>query len=122
METDKTDKDVSKGRNRLNEEPVSSERDDHLTDLASHPGPPAAFIPELISVSLCLRGETALREVRRGNEPGSVIYQLKVTLQESDPPIWRRILVPASTTLGKLHDVLQVTMGWMDCHLHQFMA
>ena len=55
-------------------------------------------------------------------EPGSPIYQLKVTLQESDPPIWRRILVPATISLGKLHDVLQVAMGWMDCHLHQFVA
>ncbi len=22
--------------------------------------------------------------------------------------------------LGKLHDVIQATMGWSDCHLHEF--
>ncbi len=46
-------------------------------------------------------------------------YQLKLTLKGSDPPIWRRIQVP-DLTLGELHDVLQVVMGWEDSHLHQF--
>jgi hypothetical protein len=47
------------------------------------------------------------------------IYQLKVTLAGSKPPIWRRLLV-ADMTLGKLHEVLQVAMGWTDSHLHDF--
>jgi Plasmid pRiA4b ORF-3-like protein len=47
-------------------------------------------------------------------------FQLKVTLIGSKPPIWRRILVPDTITLGKLHQVLQVIMGWEDEHLHQF--
>jgi hypothetical protein len=50
------------------------------------------------------------------------IFQLKVTLQESKPSIWRRILVPDDMTLGHLHEVLQVAMGWTDNHLHQFVA
>jgi hypothetical protein len=48
-------------------------------------------------------------------------YQLKVTLEEIRPPIWRRILVPGNTTLLKLHDILQIVMGWRDYHLHLFM-
>jgi Plasmid pRiA4b ORF-3-like protein len=48
------------------------------------------------------------------------IYQLKVTLQETRPPIWRRLQVDAHTTLPRLHDVLQVAMGWTDSHLHRF--
>jgi len=48
------------------------------------------------------------------------IYQIKVTLQESKPPIWRRIQVPSDITLAKLHRILQVVMGWSDSHLHQF--
>ena len=52
-------------------------------------------------------------------ERTGTIYQFKVTLKESDPPIWRRIQVP-DLTLGELHDVLQVVMGWEDDHLHQF--
>ena len=50
------------------------------------------------------------------------IYQLKVTLLGTNPPIWRRILVPAGLTLAKLHNVLQITMGWDDEHMHEFRA
>nr|MBA3531439.1 plasmid pRiA4b ORF-3 family protein [Ardenticatenales bacterium] len=49
----------------------------------------------------------------------SPVYQLKVTLKGTKPPIWRRIQVRGSTTLGKLHRILQVVMGWTDSHLHQ---
>ncbi len=49
-------------------------------------------------------------------------YQLKVTLQGSDPPIWRQIHVPATIPLNVLHQVLQVVMGWDNDHLHQFIA
>ena len=45
------------------------------------------------------------------------IYQVKVTLEGIRPPIWRRILVTSDTTLGKLHSILQVVMGWDDYHL-----
>ena len=50
------------------------------------------------------------------------IYQLKVTLLGTDPPIWRRILVPADLILAKLHDVLQKAMGWENSHLYEFRA
>lgn len=50
------------------------------------------------------------------------IYQIKVTLKDSKPPIWRLLLVPASMTLAQLHGVLQEAMGWYNCHLHQFIA
>ena len=48
------------------------------------------------------------------------IYQLKVTLRYTRPPIWRRLLVPAGMTLEVLHDILQAAMGWYDSHLHEF--
>jgi hypothetical protein len=54
--------------------------------------------------------------------PRTPVYQLKVTLQESRPPIWRRIQVPADIPLSTLHKVLQVVMGWQDYHLHQFIV
>lgn len=54
----------------------------------------------------------------------SCAYQLKVTLLQSRPPIWRRLLVPAEVNLGDLHTIVQVSMGWdsvgWDYHLHQF--
>lgn len=49
-------------------------------------------------------------------------HQLRVTLLGSDPPIWRRVQVPATVTLETLHRILQVAMGWEDEHLHQFVA
>jgi hypothetical protein len=56
---------------------------------------------------------------RKATETGS-IYQLKVTLQGVRPPIWRRLQVGANTTLPRLHDAIQVAMGWTDSHLHRF--
>lgn len=50
----------------------------------------------------------------------STIYQLKVTLEDIKPPIWRRILVPSNINLGQFHFVLQIAMGWRNSHLHQF--
>jgi hypothetical protein len=34
------------------------------------------------------------------------IYQIKVTLDDTHPPVWRRIHVPSNTTLLKLHTIL----------------
>ena len=48
------------------------------------------------------------------------IYQIKVTLEGSKPPIWRRLLVRSDITLGDLHTIIQAAMGWWDYHLHQF--
>lgn len=48
------------------------------------------------------------------------IYQIKVTLRGSKPPIWRRLLVFGDTTLFDLHRIIQIAMGWTGYHLHQF--
>jgi hypothetical protein len=48
------------------------------------------------------------------------IYQLKITLLDIEPPIWRRIQVPSTIPLCCLHDAFQAVMGWTDSHLHQF--
>jgi len=48
------------------------------------------------------------------------VYQLKITLKDSTPPIWRRVLVPENVTLFELHEIIQRVMGWQDYHLHQF--
>ena len=49
-----------------------------------------------------------------------VVYQARVELEGIKPPIWRRIQVPGSLTLGEFHDVIQIVMGWRDSHLHRF--
>ncbi len=47
-------------------------------------------------------------------------YLLKIQLLDIEPAIWRRFVVPASISLDRLHDVIQIIMGWHDSHLHQF--
>jgi hypothetical protein len=49
-------------------------------------------------------------------------FQIKITLNDIKPPIWRRILVTPEITLDGLHDVLQIVMGWTNSHLHQFVT
>ena len=48
------------------------------------------------------------------------IYQLKVTLQHSQPPIWRRLLLAGTDSLEDFHIAIQVAMGWTNSHLHEF--
>jgi len=49
-----------------------------------------------------------------------MIYQFKILLQGSKPPIWRRIQVPASYSFYDFHVAIQDSMGWEDYHLHEF--
>ncbi|WP_435211470.1 IS1096 element passenger TnpR family protein [Streptomyces sp. bgisy034] len=59
--------------------------------------------------------------VQRGSaEPVPSVHQLKVGLEGTRPPVWRRLVVPSDVTLGSLHDVIQVAFGWDDMHLHAF--
>lgn len=48
------------------------------------------------------------------------VYQLKVTIKDISPPIWRRLLLPASATFWELHIAIQDSFGWKDYHLHEF--
>lgn len=45
--------------------------------------------------------------------------QLKVTIDGSKPPIWRRLIVRDDATLEELHTVIQIAFGWSDDHMHQ---
>lgn len=48
------------------------------------------------------------------------IIQLKIKLRSTSPPIWRRILVQEHTALFELHEIIQIAMGWQNCHLFLF--
>ena len=52
--------------------------------------------------------------------PGKMVYQLKITLLDTAPPIWRRIQVPATCNFWDLHCYIQDAFGWTNSHLHQF--
>ena len=49
-----------------------------------------------------------------------MLYEIKVELKGIEPAIWRILKVPSSTSLLRLHRVLQRVMGWTDSHLHLF--
>ena len=54
----------------------------------------------------------------KATQPATV-YQLKITLRDVRPPVWRRVEVK-DCSLGTLHQVIQTCMGWTDSHLHSF--
>ncbi len=52
--------------------------------------------------------------------PAGAIAQVKIRLLGISPMIWRRLLVPASSTLQEFHGVMQAAMGWEGLHLYMF--
>ncbi len=48
------------------------------------------------------------------------VCSVRIELRHTDPLIWREVEVPTSITLKVLHDVVQIVMGWFDCHLWEF--
>ena len=59
---------------------------------------------------------STLANVSAGNQ---MVYQFKITLNDSKPAIWRRIET-RDITLEEFHELIQLAMGWTDSHLHQF--
>jgi Plasmid pRiA4b ORF-3-like protein len=60
----------------------------------------------------------------RSRGPGAIpaaerVYQFKITLLDTRPPVWRRIQVKDGT-LDKFHEHIQTAMGWTNSHLHHF--
>ena len=47
-------------------------------------------------------------------------YQLKITIQGSHPPIWRRVIVPGKITFYDLDDIIEAVFGWTHSHLFMF--
>ncbi|MDO5754210.1 plasmid pRiA4b ORF-3 family protein [Arthrobacter sp.] len=52
--------------------------------------------------------------------PKAPILQLKISIKQASPPIWRRLLVRSDLSLGQLHRIIQASFEWLDYHLHEF--
>ncbi len=50
------------------------------------------------------------------------IVELKITLEDVEPPVSRTLQVPLDIRLDRLHLTIQQAMGWYNCHLYSFMA
>lgn len=48
------------------------------------------------------------------------MVQLRIELVDVEPVVWRRLLVPGSVRMSKLHAMIQAAMGWTNSHLHCF--
>lgn len=48
------------------------------------------------------------------------LYDLKIVIRDIEPLVWRRVRVPASIRLDKLHRAVQAAFHWTDGHLHEF--
>ena len=66
----------------------------------------------------------AVAEFAGSGAPRSIdqVAELKVSLSGARPPVWRRVRLPVTATLGDLHDAIQVLFGWDGDHLHVFQA
>ncbi|MER5910907.1 plasmid pRiA4b ORF-3 family protein [Streptomyces sp. NPDC001982] len=58
--------------------------------------------------------------MRRYGKTAPSDLQLKIVLHGTRPPLWRRLVLPSDTSLGTLHDAIQVAFGWHGGHLHLF--
>lgn len=74
---------------------------------------------KVIQGHFALKQKKSDKAVKKKNP--ETAYLLKVSLLYSEPLIWRRIQVLGSMTLSRIHEVIQLRMGWTDTHLHQFM-
>lgn len=70
----------------------------------------ANFIPDIKQPTMATKKSAS----------NQTVYQLKITLKNIRPPIWRRIQVLSSTTLEQLHLIVQEVMGWDNYHMHSF--
>ena len=52
--------------------------------------------------------------------PGQSAFQPRVQLNDVDPVVWRRLIVPGSVRMAKLSEMLLAAMGWTNSHLHAF--
>lgn len=50
------------------------------------------------------------------------ILQVHIELRGTKPKVWRRVLVPETITLLRMHLVIQAAFGWGHSHMHEFIA
>jgi len=59
------------------------------------------------------------KHLKRMPGAASTIYRIKITLDRTKPPIWRRIETE-DLLLEDLHELIQAAMGWENAHMHCF--
>jgi hypothetical protein len=57
---------------------------------------------------------------RRPRRADILTYRLRIDLMGTKPPLWRRLELASDLFLDQVHEIIQVSFGWTDSHLHQF--
>jgi Plasmid pRiA4b ORF-3-like protein len=91
--------------------------------------PPRSVLARIVPASSVLRPVRLLQFTQEG-QPATVwesmrtehVLQIKVTLRHLKPSVWRRIVIPEHYSFWELHVAIQDSMGWLDTHLHEFVA
>ncbi len=51
-----------------------------------------------------------------------MVYELLIELEGVKPLVWRRVRIESDIAMRTLHHVIQLSMGWENCHLYRFVA
>lgn len=71
---------------------------------------------------VALRQKNSVTPSLPKQESTTKIYQLKILIKGSKPPIWRRILIEDDMTYSSLHYIIQDIFEWHNAHLYEFVA
>ena len=58
--------------------------------------------------------------MRKTQKTKRTYLQIKLSLEDSPLPIWRRLLMVPDMSLDVVHECFQIAMGWWDYHLYDF--
>lgn len=47
-------------------------------------------------------------------------YICKIVIEDTHPPVLRRVVIPDKITFFELHQIIQTVFQWEDVHLHDF--
>ncbi|MCH7232597.1 plasmid pRiA4b ORF-3 family protein [Glycomyces sp. L485] len=84
--------------------------------------------PPVHGAHVPINAETSIKDLLRMPLPPKTIQdtppilQLRAELDQSEPEIWRRLEVPADSSLADLHGILQAAFGWSGAHSHCFVT
>lgn len=104
-------------------ERLAEEVTKELIDASDSPEDALAAVLQLMG-GLGLPGDSMFKRDRPTllpRRPERVGYVVRVDLDDTRPPVWRRLRLASDLKLDQVHQVLQVAMGWWDYHLHSFL-
>lgn len=57
---------------------------------------------------------------QKTNQKKYKYYEIKVTIRDTHPPVWRRLQIPEGITFHELNAIIQLAFDWSGYHLYDF--